>query len=86
LPKTFQDVVEFAQGIGIRYFWIDSFCIIQGDREDWHLEAAKMGDIYRNAALVVAALGAKNAEEGLFITNRSPAVVLSITLLAGGIA
>ena len=42
LPKTFQDTVQFAQGIGIRCLWIDSLCIIQGDGRDWHSEAAKM--------------------------------------------
>ena len=46
LPKTFQDTIKFAQGMGIRYVWIDSLCIIQGDSRDWHSEAAKMGEVY----------------------------------------
>jgi len=26
LPKTFQDAVQFAHGLGIKYLWIDSLC------------------------------------------------------------
>ena len=84
LPKTFQDTVELAQGIGIRYLWIDSLCIIQGDSRDWHSEAAKMGDVYRNAALVVAASGAKDSSEGLFVSERQPSTVLQIPYISDG--
>jgi hypothetical protein len=27
-PETYQDAIEFAQSLGIRYLWIDSLCII----------------------------------------------------------
>lgn len=84
LPKTFQDTVKFAQGIGIRYVWIDSLCIIQGNSQDWHSEAANMGDVYRNAALVVAASGAKDSSEGLFIDNRPLSTVLRLPYRMGG--
>lgn len=84
LPKTFQDTVEFAQGIGIRYVWIDSLCIIQGDSQDWHSEAAKMGDVYWNAALVVAASGAKDSSEGLFISDRPLSTILRLPYRMGG--
>ena len=78
LPKTFQDLVELAQAVGIRRVWIDSLCIIQGDSQDWLSEAAKMGDVYRNAALVIAASGAQDSTEGLFITDRPRATVYRI--------
>jgi len=26
LPKTFQDAIQFAHGLGINYLWIDSVC------------------------------------------------------------
>jgi hypothetical protein len=84
LPKTFQDTVEFAQGMGIRFVWIDSLCIIQGDSRDWHSEAAKMGDVYWNAALVVAASGAKNSSEGLFISERQPSTVIQLPYMSAG--
>lgn len=70
LPRTFQEFVEFAQCIGIRYVWIDSLCIIQGNSQDWHSEAANMRGVYQNAALVIAASGAKDSSQGLFINDR----------------
>ena len=35
LPKTFQDAITVARQMSIRYMWIDSICIIQGDDDDW---------------------------------------------------
>ena len=84
LPKTFQDVVELAQVIGIRYVWIDSLCIIQDDPQDWYHEAERMGDVYRNAALVVAASGARDSSEGLFITDRPRAKVFRLPYRKNG--
>jgi hypothetical protein len=70
LPRTFQDFVNIAQSIGIKYIWIDSLCIIQGNSRDWHSEAEKMGDVYRNAAFVIAASGAEDSSQGLFMNDR----------------
>ncbi|KAI4606444.1 hypothetical protein J4E80_010196 [Alternaria sp. BMP 0032] len=84
LPKTFQDVVRFAQAIGITYIWIESLCIIQDDHQDWISEAAKMGDVYRNAALVVAASGAKDCSGGLSITDRPRARVFRLPFIDAG--
>ncbi|CAN9173181.1 unnamed protein product [Alternaria alternata] len=70
LPRTFQDLVNIARSIGIKYIWIDSLCIIQGNSRDWHSEAEKMGDVYRNAAFVIAASGAEDSSQGLFINDR----------------
>jgi hypothetical protein len=60
LPRLFQDAVEATRRLKYRYLWIDAFCIIQGDEEDWQKESAVMGQIYQNASLNVAAGGAKN--------------------------
>lgn len=61
LSKTFQDTVQLAQGLDIKYVWIDSLCIIQGNSRDWHSEAGKMKDVYSNATLVVASSGARDS-------------------------
>jgi hypothetical protein len=55
LPKTFQDAIITALRLEIRYLWIDSLCIIQDDKTDWDTEAARMGAIYENAYLTIAA-------------------------------
>ena len=65
-PKTFQDSVQIARELNIPYLWIDSLCIIQDDATDWEHEASRMGDVYANAYLTVAALSSKDDSSGCF--------------------
>ena len=46
IPKTFQDAIKVTRWLGVKYLWIDSFCIVQDDVLEWQTEAAKMADIY----------------------------------------
>ncbi|KAK7981151.1 hypothetical protein PG989_013608 [Apiospora arundinis] len=69
LPRTFQDAVQIARSLGIRYLWIDGLCIIQGDKEDWEYEAGRMGAVYEQASLVIAASGSASAQEGCFVVE-----------------
>ena len=62
--------MQLAQGLDIKYVCIDSLCIIQDNSRDWHSEAGKMKYVYSNATLVVAASGARDSSEGLFIDER----------------
>lgn len=68
LPQTFQDTVQVARALDVRYLWIDSLCIIQEDEDgaDWKRESCRMADVYRNSYLTVAAIGAGSAHDGLF--------------------
>ncbi|KAI1033785.1 hypothetical protein LB503_011032 [Fusarium chuoi] len=66
LSQTHQDVIKLARELGVRYLWIDSICICQGDYDDWERESAKMLSIYANSYLTVAASKAKDHSEGLF--------------------
>lgn len=56
LPQTFQDAMLLTQRLGIRYIWIDSFCIIQdGDGgADWQREAAQMSGYYQSSLLTIS--------------------------------
>jgi hypothetical protein len=65
LPKTFQDAVCLTRNLGVRYLWIDSLCIVQDSEEDWRLQAAEMGSIYRHSWCNIAATGAKDGRDGL---------------------
>ena len=64
LPKTFQDAVHVVRFLGFRYLWIDSLCIIQNDRADWHKQCPEMASIYSKAVMTIAVAGAKDAYEG----------------------
>jgi Heterokaryon incompatibility protein (HET) len=55
IPQVFKDAALVARKLGINYLWIDTLCILQDDREDWEIEAAKMADIFRNANITIAA-------------------------------
>lgn len=71
LPKTFQDAVTVTRKIGVRYLWIDSLCIVQDDIEDWEIESSKMGQIYTNSFLTIAAASASSGVQG-FLNSREP--------------
>ncbi len=85
LPKTFRETLLFARGIGIEYVWIDSLCIIQDSYEDWEVESRKMGTIYNNASLVVAAAGSTNSTEGLFVMEQVKVVLRRLPYISNGV-
>jgi hypothetical protein len=74
-PKTFQDTVTTIRHLGIRYVWIDCYCIIQGVDEqaqrDWEREASQMHKVYANSVLNIGAAHASGSEEGLFSDRES---------------
>ena len=65
-PKTFQDAINFARRLDLRYLWIDSLCIIQDDTDDWRRESAKMASIYQNSYITIAATMSANDHGGCF--------------------
>jgi hypothetical protein len=69
LPKTFQDAVIVTKGLGLRYLWIDSLCIIQDDHEDWEREAARMEQVFSLAYCVIGASSARSSLDG-FLGDR----------------
>ncbi|KAK6451732.1 hypothetical protein FP744_10007983 [Trichoderma asperellum] len=71
IAHNFKDAFRIAKGLGIRYVWIDSLCIIQDSREDWEAESIKMGAIYRNATLTISALVAAKSTVGILKNNEN---------------
>jgi hypothetical protein len=69
LGKTFQDAITVTRGLGERYLWIDSLCIIQDDRSDWMRESERMGAVFSFAYCVIAATAATGTQAGFL---RSP--------------
>jgi hypothetical protein len=59
--------VTICHRLGIGSLWIDSLCIVQDDEQDWMSESWKMGSIYQNGYLTIAAAGAGNDMEGCFV-------------------
>ena len=73
VPRTFQDAIRVTRHLGIRYLWIDSLCIVQDDREDWAREAARMGDYYSKAELVIATSSSTGCMQG-FLGSRPESI------------
>ncbi|KAF0323043.1 het domain-containing protein [Colletotrichum asianum] len=69
-PQTFKDAVAVTRYLGMRYIWIDSLCIVQDDVLDWEYEAARMGDVYGFAYLVLGASSASDGAKG-FLGRRT---------------
>lgn len=69
LPATFQDAVKVTRGLGYRYLWIDSICIIQGKDGDFNDEAKRMEDVFSQADCVLAATSARGQHDGFLNTR-----------------
>lgn len=67
LPRSFQDAVHVTRGLGFRYLWIDSLCVIQGDKDDWEVESSRMAQVYNDAVLVIGADQAKDSTQGFLV-------------------
>lgn len=71
LSKTYQNAVQIARNLHLRYLWINSLCIFQDSSKDWQQEAELMSKVYRYCFVNIAATGAENGQKGCF-WNRSP--------------
>ncbi|OCK74912.1 HET-domain-containing protein, partial [Lepidopterella palustris CBS 459.81] len=69
IPNTYRDAIIFARSLGERYLWIDSLCIIQDDNEDWLRESAKMGQVYQQSYLTIAATSAPDGAAGMYASQ-----------------
>jgi hypothetical protein len=65
LPPTFTDTIDTALRLRVPFLWIDSLCIIQGDKDDWAAECTKMADVYKNSFLNISATSARSSKDGL---------------------
>jgi hypothetical protein len=78
-PKTFTDAIVVCRHLGIRFLWIDSLCIIQDNQSDWQTQSERMGNIYSNATLTIAASVGEDSYSGLFV-DRDPRKTYPSTL------
>ncbi|KAJ8130956.1 hypothetical protein O1611_g2671 [Lasiodiplodia mahajangana] len=76
LSENFQDAFTVARKLSYRYIWIDSFCIIQDDKQDWLQQATKMADVYSGAELTISAARSSSFDEG-FLSSRETDIELA---------
>lgn len=72
LPKTIQDAVTVTRQLRIKYLWIDALCIIQDDGPDKMREISKMGEVYQNAKITIAASRSYSVKDGFLQDHPFP--------------
>lgn len=70
LSRTFREAMEFGKRLGFSYIWIDSLCIVQDDHRDWRAEAARMGDVYANSGVTIAATKSPDGDGGCWSSRQ----------------
>ncbi|KAL9041438.1 MAG: hypothetical protein Q9214_004111 [Letrouitia sp. 1 TL-2023] len=65
LPATIEDAMVVTAGLGLKYLWVDSCCIIQDDPQDQLRFIPEMGTIYEQATVTLVAASGSNAQAGL---------------------
>ncbi|EUC43934.1 hypothetical protein COCMIDRAFT_99578 [Bipolaris oryzae ATCC 44560] len=66
LPRTFQHAVTVTRNLGYSYLWLDALCIVQDSLQDWERESQKMGIIYSQAVVTIAATASRGVHDGFF--------------------
>lgn len=66
--QTPQPLTQAADQLNlkVRFIWIDSCCIIQGDTADWAREARTMQKVYANTYFNISAAHSENSHGGCF--------------------
>lgn len=57
LPHTIEDAINATQSLGIRYMWVDRYCIEQHHSADKLHQISQMANIYNRAVATLVALG-----------------------------
>jgi hypothetical protein len=90
LSLTIRQAIEVTRSVGIRYIWVDALCILQDSKSDWEIESSKMGLVYGNATLTIAADFGESANDGCYapfsqnhLNGNSSEVVITTTMSSG---
>jgi hypothetical protein len=65
LPKTIEDSISITKELGLRYLWIDKYCIDQSNKEEKFRHIHQMDLIYAGAELTIIAAAGDNPDYGL---------------------
>jgi hypothetical protein len=55
IPRTLRQAMTFTRAMGLKYLWIDRYCIPQDDPSEKHNQLWAMGSIYNHAHFVIIA-------------------------------
>lgn len=65
LPATIEDAIKVVHILGLKYLWIDRYCIDQDDAVELSSQIGSMDAIYHNAAITIIAACGEDPSYGL---------------------
>lgn len=65
VPATIEDAMTVTSGLGLRYLWVDAYCIIQSSPEDFQHQVRQMDLVYTRAHVTLIAAFGSGAESGI---------------------
>ncbi|PMD20051.1 HET-domain-containing protein [Hyaloscypha hepaticicola] len=65
LPRTIEDAMAVTQKLGLRYIWIDRYCINQKQKGHAYLQMSQMDLIYQNSVVTIVAAAGEDPSYGL---------------------
>jgi len=65
VPQTILDAIRVTEGLGERYLWVDSCCMIQDSDDDKKEFVSQMDIIYGLASLTIVNAAGNHADHGL---------------------
>ncbi|KAI3325793.1 hypothetical protein HD806DRAFT_491241 [Xylariaceae sp. AK1471] len=77
LPATVRDAIRIARNLGINYLWVDAFCIISDDVDDWEAASRRMEGVFSSAYCRLAAASSRSMEENM-ICDRALSTCLRV--------
>jgi hypothetical protein len=75
LPRTIEDAMSITKVLGLRYLWIDRYCIDQGNDTEKQIQIQQMDLIYQHAFVTIVAAAGTDPHFGLpgvSATSRTP--------------
>jgi hypothetical protein len=75
VPPTIEDAMTVVLELGLKYLWVDRYCIPQDDVEERKSQIQQMGSIYSCASLTIIAVAGEDPTHGLpgvGATSRKP--------------
>lgn len=65
LPLTIEDAISVTKGLGLRYLWVDQYCIDQNNSKEKQAQIQKMDRIYQCAEVTIMATAGDDCHYGL---------------------
>ncbi|KAA8612735.1 HET domain containing protein [Pyrenophora tritici-repentis] len=79
LPRSYQEAIFFTRALGCRWLFIDSLCLVQDDLQEKLEDSLKMGEIFGNAFLTLAATSASDSSSQPLLPAKTPPFKIQTT-------